>query len=601
MAQRPVDGEPVTNVARRGSRLPSVALGLAFWLALMLGGFAVNAHGAGLDCGPVGCPEASTAIVPSTTVRDLDAPQPAGPGTTIRQMAAIPASCDYYLASSGSDGAAGTQAAPLRSVAAALAKVSAGGSICLTGGGWGSQRLLLNKSGSASARIGVYGVGSPVVRGIDVKASNVIVSGFEVTAGGADVGTGIYLEGTNIDVTDNNVHHLAGVAIATAANPLNVAPRASRVRISNNAVSYINGFGIILGGENSTVDHNDVSRIFTIGGDDADGMRVFGSGHTISDNYVHDIYESDSVTTGDPHSDCLQSFNDDPSYLEQPLRNIVVERNVCSTDRHCVIFGNLAGPLGGNIVIRDNVCHSRTGSFGYMIGDNAGQSRQFDNVTVVNNVVSLNGGYFGVYSFNATNLLVANNIFHGLQAGWYGTSTEANRNFVARNNLTTTAPLYADPTNADPRLRYRPRAGSPTIDAGSTPDASSTDILGNARVADGNGDGTSVVDIGPYEFAGGGAAAPTPTAPPSNATPGSMFGSLPANGIGLVVWGGGSIEQLRVAATGKGCSLAAFWVIENAVFIGYVPGAPAIVNQAFTSRFSGTLPSTPGIVVCRSA
>ena len=78
-------------------------------------------------------------------------------------------------------------------------------------------------------------------------------------------------------------------------------------------------------------------------------------------------------------------------------------------------------------------------------------------------------------------------------------------------------------------------------------------------------------------------------APPAS---GELVGSLPASdGFALAVWGGGSAEQLAIAAAARGCNLAAVWVTEQGSFIGYVPSAPAVVNQVFLAQFPGaTLP-----------
>src|SRR5207247_120683 len=49
---------------------------------------------------------------------------------------------------------------------------------------------------------------------------------------------------------------------------------------------------------------------------------------------------------------------------------------------------------------------------------------------------------------------------------------------------------------------FHPQSGSPAIDAGSNsaPNLPATDLDGNARIVDGNDDGTAVVDMGAYEF-----------------------------------------------------------------------------------------------------
>jgi hypothetical protein len=70
-------------------------------------------------------------------------------------------------------------------------------------------------------------------------------------------------------------------------------------------------------------------------------------------------------------------------------------------------------------------------------------------------------------------------------------------------------PLFVDPNGADGIIgteddNLRLSAGSPCIDAGdnSVVDANSTDLDGNSRILDGDGDGEAIVDMGAYEFVG---------------------------------------------------------------------------------------------------
>jgi hypothetical protein len=87
------------------------------------------------------------------------------------------------------------------------------------------------------------------------------------------------------------------------------------------------------------------------------------------------------------------------------------------------------------------------------------------------------------------------------------------------------------------------------------------------------------------------------------AAPGEVAGSLPSNGgFGLIVWGGGAVDQLVSAASVRGCAVASVWATDGASFIGYVPGAPAIVSAAFFTSYPSDIPATtPLLVVCRGA
>ncbi len=94
--------------------------------------------------------------------------------------------------------------------------------------------------------------------------------------------------------------------------------------------------------------------------------------------------------------------------------------------------------------------------------------------------------------------------------------------------------------------------------------------------------------------------ASTPTPPPLDAT---LTGSLPPGGVGLAVWGGGPVDRMGPAAAQRGCDLRAVWTTPSGAFIGYVFGAPAIVNAQWLAAYPGNTlaANTPVIVVCAAA
>lgn len=92
--------------------------------------------------------------------------------------------------------------------------------------------------------------------------------------------------------------------------------------------------------------------------------------------------------------------------------------------------------------------------------------------------------------------------------------------------------------------------------------------------------------------------APNPSSPVSG-TPGTLTGSLPTRGgPGIVMWAGGPMESLLIAAANGGCSVLSTWVTVDGRFLGYTAGAPAFVNAQWRTRYPGELPSTPMILIC---
>ena len=66
-----------------------------------------------------------------------------------------------------------------------------------------------------------------------------------------------------------------------------------------------------------------------------------------------------------------------------------------------------------------------------------------------------------------------------------------------------------------------------------------------------------------------------------------LTGFVPSRGgAGLVIWGGGSLAGIDNAATSKGCRLSAIWTGRpDGEMVGYLPGAPDFVNEAWRRAF----------------
>jgi hypothetical protein len=84
-----------------------------------------------------------------------------------------------------------------------------------------------------------------------------------------------------------------------------------------------------------------------------------------------------------------------------------------------------------------------------------------------------------------------------------------------------------------------------------------------------------------------------------------IIGDLPrGGGLGLIVYGGGTIEALVSASNARGCSPVSVWANRSGGgLIGVIPGAPALVNREWTTQFGGgpIPPASPLIIVCRGA
>ena len=78
--------------------------------------------------------------------------------------------------------------------------------------------------------------------------------------------------------------------------------------------------------------------------------------------------------------------------------------------------------------------------------------------------------------------------------------------------------------------------------------------------------------------------------------PAQLAGDVPDKGVGLmVVQAPAAPDQLIAAVEAAGCKQPSIWITQNGAFVGYLPGAPAFVNQSFPASLAA---GTPFIVNC---
>jgi hypothetical protein len=184
------------------------------------------------------------------------------------------------------------------------------------------------------------------------------------------------------------------------------------------------------------------------------------------------------------------------------------------TVTNCTFTGNSTSGGGGmwnyasSPAVTNCVFSGNGASGSYLTGvgggmaNGGGANPTVTNCTFDGNSASGSGGGIGNYDVSSTT--VTNCILWGETpdeiAGDAATVTysDVQGGYAGTGNINAD-PLFVDPNNGNIRLT----AGSPCIDAGdpnfvSTP--GETDLDGNKRVWDGNGDSVAVVDMGAYEF-----------------------------------------------------------------------------------------------------
>lgn len=171
------------------------------------------------------------------------------------------------------------------------------------------------------------------------------------------------------------------------------------------------------------------------------------------------------------------------------------------------------------------------------------------NATFINNVVvavpGQNGvtcdNFFGPVPSDSVSPVFSHNDFYSFQGAGYNGWCDVG---YASGNLTSD-PLFQSAANNDFHLAK----SSPAVDAGDSTAAylPSTDYDGNPRIADGNGDGTAVVDMGVYEVVNTSAAALNPVSLIFN--PQTVGTTSPAQSVSLISSGASPFQITSILTT----------------------------------------------------
>ena len=193
------------------------------------------------------------------------------------------------------------------------------------------------------------------------------------------------------------------------------------------------------------------------------GMRNYRSSATL----VNCVFEDNSAESG---GGGLHNNNADPNGGNLTLTGCVISDNTCDS-KGGGIFNNQASPILTNCTFANN-----TATAGGALYDNTLSSPTITNCILWGNTPD--------EILDDTNSKPTVN-FSDVEGGWSGAGGD-NKN---------EDPMFANADDGDFRLKP-----GPCIDTGDNNAVTvATDLDGNPRVADGNGDGNAVVDMGAYE------------------------------------------------------------------------------------------------------
>jgi hypothetical protein len=337
-----------------------------------------------------------------------------------------------------SDQGPGSEAKPFKTLEHAVQAAKAGDTVLVMPGSYG--RITVGKRGTKDSPIVIKAPAAPSQAHVDKKklldankpvalpgnpAANAVTKGFvlegarfvrvenfEITAVEGGVG-GIFLKDTDgVEIVGNFLHDLnprkgnhGGIRADTHDN--------KNVLVKDNTLFRCAGTSICMMGEKWVVQGNDVSHGTNlntatgenVGGEDA--VRVFGKGHIIRRNYLHDFLDAEQFPKSSPHLDAFQTFSVHPE--SQYASDILIEENYCANIGQMFMGSDTGAKEGTNPIhdftLRGNVFRGAK-AYALIIG------RGCDRFTVVNNVVA--ESYYGavIVSAKSHHATVVNNIFY---------------------------------------------------------------------------------------------------------------------------------------------------------------------------------------------
>jgi len=417
----------------------------------------------------------------------------------------------YYVATDGNDSAPGTKSQPWRTIQKASDSMMAGDIVIVMTGEY-DERVQITTSGASGAPITYQTEGTVTTNGFSVWADHITIDGFEITDTDNhwSDGWGIFVEGNHCVLENNYIHFATRGGIMLYANGGD-DPVTNNCVVKNNRLRRNTTAGIEVQGRSNIIEGNEIwdtiqyhpKWINPPGSLDADGIRFFGSGHTIRKNYIHDIRLDDPQNV-DPHIDCFQTFGDNSG------QDIIFEQNYCE---------NLNEGMYAFMLEESNDLTIRNNIFVAAGGVNTGGGGN-SNLTIVNNVFASDSSFqlysVGVSLIDCPNTVLQNNIFydlpyHTIRAAGNRSGQEIDYNLAYRSDgqasqcytidnecadpvpahdLWDIDPLFINPAYGDFHLQ----GGSPARNAGISLAEVANDFDGTNR-PQGSG-----YDIGAYEY-----------------------------------------------------------------------------------------------------
>jgi hypothetical protein len=388
------------------------------------------AAGESADAAPQAAPETAADGTPKLLASAV--------AVNVTAAATVPTtSINYYVSPTGSDSAAGTRAAPFKTIAKAATNATKAGTTVWVAPGTYAGGFKTTASGTAAARIYYVSTtkwGAKIVPpasssndvAFDNRGNYVSIIGFDVDGSKPGAGKawlhGIYTGGSYDMIQENHVHHIANAATCTSAG-------GSAIGVD----SYYKGV-------QDDVVANTVNDIGPAACKYIQGIYVSTSG-TVKNNLVYRVGEA-------------------AIHLWHDATSVIITNNTIAKSHYGIIVGG--------------------GDFYFTSAGN-------NNTIVANNIIYDNGigiseqGKTGSANKYTNNLVYKNGTAISLQSGKTATSTVSSDPLFVGYSATAATP------------NFHLTSSSPAISRGTAANAPATDIDGKAR-------NSSVgFDIGAYQ------------------------------------------------------------------------------------------------------
>ncbi|NNB95104.1 DUF1565 domain-containing protein [Corallococcus exiguus] len=341
-------------------------------------------------------------------------PQPAVSAQAMQETPATTPAHDWVVSPNGDDGAQGTEAAPLKTIAMAVSKAGPGDRIRVLAGTY-AERVVLGdntKAGTPEAKITLQGEGRPKLTpgsgsgaAVQVRRANWVIDGFDIDVEGQPI-FGVTFEGDvqGTVLANSELHNGTGGAGVTLFN------NAKGPTIENNNIHDFvrttgnkDSHGIVMqpASYDATVRNND---IHDVSGDSVQCLGPEGfsdlppaTGLLVENNHLFNNRENavDIKTCHDViirnnrmhHFVASDTAKGEALVIHYSANNVLVEDNeLYDASKGIAVGGNHEGPVPQAVVVRRNRVHDITDA-----GGGEGTAIRLENskgAVVVNNTIT---------------------------------------------------------------------------------------------------------------------------------------------------------------------------------------------------------------------